>query len=93
VSIAHGKHRRSGDDKMTHDKSRALIRALQQCGLVYVATANTGPCQRCGFVSDLRLGACLECCDRVAGEHLGDGIHKLWDKTHQANVWIVWMQP
>lgn len=70
-----------------------LVRSLQRCGLVYVSTDNVRACQRCGFREDTRMGSCYDCCEFVGGQPLGDGIHKLWDKTNPKNEWVVWVQP
>jgi len=73
--------------------AKQLIRAFQQCGIVYVSGENVGPCQRCGFREDRRMGACFECSTYVDGQYCGDGIHKLWDRTNPSNIWIVSVTP
>lgn len=70
-----------------------LIKAMQRCGVAYISGPNMGPCQRCGFLEDRRMGACFECSAFVDGEPLGDGVHKLWDRTNPSNTWIVWVRP
>ena len=79
-----------------HDRTEqvpSLIRSMQQYGIVYVSGPNIGPCQRCGFVDDRRVGVCFECSGYVAGRLLGEGVHLLWDTTNPRNQWMVWVQP
>lgn len=73
--------------------AKQLIRVMQNCGVAYVSGPNIGACQRCGFREDRRMGACFDCSPFVDGEYLGDGVHKLWDKTRPDNVWVIWVNP
>jgi len=75
----------------THDLS--LLREMKRAGLVYVSFAGEGPCKRCGFVEDLRMGSCFFCSQFICGKDHGDGFHELWDRQNPSNRWIVSVQP
>ena len=69
----------------------SMVRSMQRAGVVYVSGPNLGPCRRCGFREDRRMGACFECSKFVAGKPLLDGCHLLWSKNDRTNQWIVWV--
>ncbi len=48
-----------------------------------------GRCCVCYQPRELVFGACFDCADSVAGQFLGDGLHKLWDSRQPSNMWLV----
>lgn len=57
----------------------------------YVSMAQIGLCRVCGKTEDLRMGACWDCCEFVAGRAMPGG-HELWDKRNPENRWVCRVQ-
>jgi len=54
----------------------------------YVSIAQMGNCMICGEHQDLRCGACFDCSDKVSGELVRPGVHKLWETNNPLNEWF-----
>jgi hypothetical protein len=55
---------------------------------VYVSFAQFGNCNVCGQHQDLRMGACFTCADKVDGEEVSPGNHRLWEMGNPRNEWF-----
>lgn len=77
---------------MNKEQGLWVLRKLDHLGIIHLLYASIGPCHRCGFRADLRMGACYECSSMVQGKNHEDGLHELWDRTNPTNRWLVSMK-